>query len=86
MNVGQILETHLGWAAAGLGKLVTESLEEWRATNDVKQLKETLSKVYGNDEPLPESEEDLVELAGNLHKGVPFATPVFDGAREARHC
>ena len=82
MNVGQILETHLGWAAAGLGKLVTESLEEWRATNDVAQLKETLSKVYGNDEPLPESEADLVELAGNLHKGVPFATPVFDGARE----
>jgi DNA-directed RNA polymerase subunit beta len=82
MNVGQILETHLGWAAAGLGKLVTESLEEWRANHDVKQLKETLQKVYGNDEPLPESEEDLVELAGNLHKGVPFATPVFDGARE----
>ncbi|MFN3212210.1 MAG: DNA-directed RNA polymerase subunit beta [Henriciella sp.] len=82
MNVGQILETHLGWAAAGLGKLVTESLEEWRANNDVKQLKDTLQKVYGNDEPLPESEEDLVELAGNLHKGVPFATPVFDGARE----
>ncbi|MEL6860135.1 MAG: DNA-directed RNA polymerase subunit beta, partial [Pseudomonadota bacterium] len=82
MNVGQILETHLGWAAAGLGKLVTESLEEWRANHDVKQLKETLQKVYGNDEPLPESEEDLVELASNLHKGVPFATPVFDGARE----
>ncbi|MEP1143795.1 MAG: DNA-directed RNA polymerase subunit beta [Henriciella sp.] len=82
MNVGQILETHLGWAAAGLGKMVTESLEEWRATHDVAQLKDTLQKVYGNDEPLPESEEDLVELAGNLHKGVPFATPVFDGARE----
>ncbi len=82
MNVGQILETHLGWAAAGLGKLVTESLEEWRANHDVKQLKDTLQKVYGNDETLPESEEDLVELASNLHKGVPFATPVFDGARE----
>ena len=82
MNVGQILETHLGWAAAGLGKLVTESLEEWHANNDVKALKKTLQTVYGKDEPLPESEEELVELAGNLKKGVPFATPVFDGARE----
>ena len=82
MNVGQILETHLGWAAAGLGKLVTESLEEWHANNDAKQLKKTLQTVYGKDEPLPESEEELVELAGNLKKGVPFATPVFDGARE----
>ena len=82
MNVGQILETHLGWAAAGLGKLVTESLEEWHANNDVKALKKTLQTVYGKDEPLPESEEELVELAGNLKKGVPFAPPVFDGARE----
>ncbi|MEM9570687.1 MAG: DNA-directed RNA polymerase subunit beta [Pseudomonadota bacterium] len=82
MNVGQILETHLGWAAAGLGKLVTESLEEWHASNDAKQLKKTLQTVYGKDEPLPESDEELVELAGNLKKGVPFATPVFDGARE----
>ncbi|MEL7031955.1 MAG: DNA-directed RNA polymerase subunit beta [Pseudomonadota bacterium] len=82
MNVGQILETHLGWAAAGLGKLVTESLEEWHANNDAKALKKTLQTVYGKDEPLPETEEELVELAGNLKKGVPFATPVFDGARE----
>ncbi len=82
MNVGQILETHLGWAAAGLGKLVTESLEEWHANNDGKALRKTLSTVYGKDEPLPETDEELVELAGNLKKGVPFATPVFDGARE----
>ncbi|MEM9842756.1 MAG: DNA-directed RNA polymerase subunit beta, partial [Pseudomonadota bacterium] len=82
MNVGQILETHLGWAAAGLGKLVTESLEEWHASNDGKALRKTLQTVYGKDEPLPDTDEELVELAGNLKKGVPFATPVFDGARE----
>ncbi len=82
MNVGQILETHLGWAAAGLGKLVQESLDEWRHDNDEKALRKTLQTVYGKGEPLPDSEEELVELAGNLKKGVPFATPVFDGARE----
>jgi DNA-directed RNA polymerase subunit beta len=82
MNVGQILETHLGWAAAGLGKLVTDSLEEWHANNDGKALRKTLETVYGKDEPLPETDEELAELAGNLKKGVPFATPVFDGARE----
>ncbi|MEM1390850.1 MAG: DNA-directed RNA polymerase subunit beta, partial [Pseudomonadota bacterium] len=83
MNVGQILETHLGWAAAGLGKLVTESLEEWHEKNDAKALRKALQTVYGKGEDLPENDEDLVELAGNLKKGVPMATPVFDGAREA---
>ncbi|MEM7492994.1 MAG: DNA-directed RNA polymerase subunit beta [Pseudomonadota bacterium] len=83
MNVGQILETHLGWAAAGLGKLVTESLEEWHEKNDAKGLRKALQTVYGEGEDLPENDEDLVELAGNLKKGVPMATPVFDGAREA---
>jgi DNA-directed RNA polymerase subunit beta len=82
MNVGQILETHLGWAAAGLGKIVTESLAEWHENHDEKALRDTLQMVYGDDEELPETEAELVELAGNLHKGVPFATPVFDGARE----
>ncbi|MEM1377259.1 MAG: DNA-directed RNA polymerase subunit beta [Pseudomonadota bacterium] len=83
MNVGQILETHLGWAAAGLGKLVTESLEEWHENHDAKALRKTLQTVYGDGEELPEGDEALVELAGNLNKGVPMATPVFDGAREA---
>ncbi len=82
MNVGQILETHLGWAAAGLGKLVTESLEEWHENNDADALRKTLQTVYGKGEPLPDTEGELVELAGNLKKGVPMATPVFDGARE----
>jgi len=82
MNVGQILETHLGWAAAGLGKVVTESLAEWRENNDEKALRATLQRVYGEGEPLPDTEDELVELATNLHKGVPMATPVFDGARE----
>jgi len=82
MNVGQILETHLGWAAAGLGKMVQESLEQWHEDNDGKALRKTLETVYGKDEPLPETDAELVELAGNLKKGIPFATPVFDGARE----
>jgi DNA-directed RNA polymerase subunit beta len=82
MNVGQILETHLGWAAAGLGKMVTESLAEWHENNDADALRKTLQTVYGEGEELPDTEEELVELAGNLHKGVPMATPVFDGARE----
>ena len=85
MNVGQILETHLGWAAAGLGKLVTESLEEWHANNDGKALRKTLQTVYGKDEPLPDTDEELVELAGNLKKGVPFATPVFRRGTRAGH-
>ena len=83
MNVGQILETHLGWAAAGLGRMVDESLEEWRENNDIDQLRATLQSVYGEDGELPDSQDELVELAGNLNKGVPMATPVFDGAREA---
>ena len=82
MNVGQILETHLGWASAGLGKMVQDSLDEWHENHDAKALRQTLQTVYGKGEPLPETEAELVELAGNLKKGVPMATPVFDGARE----
>ncbi|MBR9833842.1 MAG: DNA-directed RNA polymerase subunit beta, partial [Alphaproteobacteria bacterium] len=78
MNVGQILETHLGWASAGLGKMVQDSLEQWHAEHDADALRKTLQTVYGEGEELPESEAELVELASNLKKGVPFATPVFD--------
>ena len=84
MNVGQILETHLGWACRGLGNLIAQSLEVYRSSNDVKPLKKTLEKIYGDDETIKALEdEELVELAENLRKGVPVATPVFDGAREA---
>ncbi len=84
MNVGQILETHLGWACRGLGNLIAQSLEVYRSSNDVKPLKKTLEKIYGADDTIKALEdEELVELAENLRKGVPVATPVFDGAREA---
>src|SRR5687767_12474604 len=83
MNVGQILETHLGWAAAGLGKQVAQAVEAYQARQDIKPLKESLRKIYGDDETIKSlDEEGLLELSGNLVKGVPIATPVFDGAKE----
>ena len=82
MNVGQILETHTGWAAAGLGKIVSEALEEWHQNNDAKALRKTMERVYGKEQELPESDAQIVELAQNTTRGVPIATPVFDGARE----
>ncbi|MBN8553726.1 MAG: DNA-directed RNA polymerase subunit beta [Caulobacterales bacterium] len=80
MNVGQIFETHLGWAAAGLGKQISNLLEAWQHGGQKQALIERLTEVYGKDTPLPDSDEELLELARNLSKGVPFATPVFDGA------
>jgi DNA-directed RNA polymerase subunit beta len=84
MNVGQILETHLGWACAGLGLKIGEAVEAYNGKKDVKPLKEMLKKVYGDEETIKSLNEDqLVELGGNLAHGVPIATPVFDGAKEA---
>ncbi|MFC5390138.1 DNA-directed RNA polymerase subunit beta [Brevundimonas bullata] len=80
MNIGQIFETHLGWASAGLGKQITSLLEQWMDGGMRDALVSRLTEIYGADTPLPESDEDLIELAQNLAKGVPFATPVFDGA------
>ncbi|MGV9007626.1 MAG: DNA-directed RNA polymerase subunit beta [Brevundimonas sp.] len=80
MNIGQIFETHLGWAAAGLGKQIAGLLEAWQQGGQKQALIDHLSSIYGKDTPLPESEDDLIVLARNLSKGVPFATPVFDGA------
>ncbi len=82
MNVGQILETHMAWACAGMGKIINEALEAYRREHDLKALTATLKDVYGEDEELPRSAADLEELASNLTKGVPIATPVFDGAAE----
>ncbi|MDB2439734.1 DNA-directed RNA polymerase subunit beta [Hellea sp.] len=82
MNVGQILETHLGWACAGVGKLIDDALENYRADNDMSALRETIQHVYGEDEQLPRKNDEIIELAGNVTRGVPIATPVFDGARE----
>ncbi len=84
MNVGQILETHLGWACAGLGKRIGQAVDAYYGKKDTKPLKEMLKKVYGDDETIKSLDEsELLELGGNLRKGVPIATPVFDGAKEA---
>jgi DNA-directed RNA polymerase subunit beta len=93
MNVGQILETHLGWASARLGKQIGELVDDFmhsRAEADAistKPLQDKLTEVYGTDTYAAEiadlSYPELVEMAGNLRTGVPFATPVFDGANEA---
>jgi len=83
MNVGQILETHLGWAAKGLGQKIGEML---RAGKEAAQLRAFLDKIY-NTSGKPEdinslTDVEIVDLAENLQDGVPFATPVFDGATE----
>ncbi|MBI3436157.1 MAG: DNA-directed RNA polymerase subunit beta [Proteobacteria bacterium] len=83
MNVGQILETHLGWACAGLGARIGQAVDSYYSRKDIKPIKETLKKVYGDDETIKSlGEDELVELGENLRKGVPIATPVFDGAKE----
>lgn len=84
MNVGQILETHLGWACAGLGIKIGQTVETYSGKGDVRPLKDMLKKIYGEDETIKSlSESELAELGGNLSRGVPIATPVFDGAKEA---
>ena len=83
MNVGQILETHLGWAAKGLGHVINEYLRQGAA---VAAVREFLVKVYnstGKTEDIDTlTDAEVMELAKNLRQGVPFATPVFDGATE----
>jgi DNA-directed RNA polymerase subunit beta len=86
MNVGQILETHMGWAARGLGLKVDEALDEYRRSGDLTPVREAMRIAYGDDvyeEGVQDMEEAaLVEAAGNVTRGVPIATPVFDGAKE----
>ncbi|MDG1532160.1 MAG: DNA-directed RNA polymerase subunit beta [Paracoccaceae bacterium] len=87
MNVGQILETHMGWAARGLGLKVDDALDEYRRSGDMTPVRDALKIAYGEnvyDEGLANLQEaDLLEAAGNVTTGVPIATPVFDGAKEA---
>jgi DNA-directed RNA polymerase subunit beta len=85
MNVGQVLETHLGWAAKGIGKKIDGML---KAQESVTKIRQFLEKVYnktgGRIEDIKSfSDQEVIELAGNLTNGVPTATPVFDGATEA---
>lgn len=87
MNVGQILETHMGWASAGLGKIVTKSLQDYKHSGDITPVKGAMSDIYGEqvyDEAIADMNNDeLLEAANNIRNGVPIATPVFDGAKEA---
>ncbi|WP_024279831.1 DNA-directed RNA polymerase subunit beta [Xanthobacter sp. 126] len=83
MNVGQILETHLGWACAGLGRQVAAAAEAYYAKQDLKPLRDRLEIIYGKEEIEQIKDSELPELGENLRKGVPMATPVFDGAHEA---
>ena len=83
MNIGQILETHLGWAAKGLGLKIGEMLRKQTAAAEIRKF---LNKIYNASGRSVDvdglTEKEVVELAGNLQGGVPFATPVFDGAHE----
>jgi DNA-directed RNA polymerase subunit beta len=87
MNVGQILETHLGWASAGLGIQIGDMVDNIRRGNKSDDLKKHLKTVYGDDQykdGIADMDDDqLLELGDNLRRGVPMATPVFDGAHEA---
>jgi len=85
MNIGQVLETHLGWAAKGLGHRIAEMLEQKAKTDDLRKF---LSDIYNSDQDgrvnmNSFSAAEVKELAHNLKDGVPMATPVFDGAPEA---
>ena len=92
MNVGQIFETHLGWAARGLGQQIAAQLEDWRHANPNPEaaapptaLVDKLKDIYGEQyhaEIDARTSDEIIELAENLKAGVPMGTPVFDGARE----
>ncbi len=83
MNVGQILETHLGWAAKGLGERIASILEEEKENSELRDFLATMYNASGKSENLEElTDNEIKELASNLSAGVPFATPVFDGASE----
>ncbi|GAB6051412.1 DNA-directed RNA polymerase subunit beta [Magnetospira thiophila] len=87
MNVGQILETHLGWACNGIGRQIGDMIDAIkRGIGDESQLREKLEDVYGREvyhqEIAPMNEAQLMEMSNNLRNGITIATPVFDGARE----
>jgi DNA-directed RNA polymerase subunit beta len=87
MNVGQILETHLGWAARGLGKQIGAAAEAARSTGKTKELRDKLADIYPDSQYSkslkPMDDAQVIEQSELLARGVPMATPVFDGAREA---
>ncbi len=93
MNIGQILETHLGWASANIGRQIGEAMTLYQQKTDAERsealssIKKNLISVYGqaswDNEFSQLSEQEMIEMAANLTNGIPFATPVFDGARES---
>ncbi|MDP7375907.1 MAG: DNA-directed RNA polymerase subunit beta, partial [Alphaproteobacteria bacterium] len=87
MNVGQILETHLGWAARGLGEQVGKAAEAAQAGGEIKKLHGLLKDIYPDDQYKAKlgamDDQQVIEQANLLSRGVPMGTPVFDGAREA---
>ena len=81
MNVGQILETHLGWACAGLGRQIGCALSVYEREGNVSQVRATLKDVYSDDKEVAKlSDGEAIEMSQTLRRGVPVATPVFDGA------
>jgi DNA-directed RNA polymerase subunit beta len=87
MNVGQILETHLGWASSRLGRQIGEMLDKLNKSTKPADVRKQLQRVYGKDgvklNGVEPSDEEVVQLARNVREGIPMATPVFDGAHEA---
>jgi DNA-directed RNA polymerase subunit beta len=86
MNVGQILETHLGWASARLGREISQMLDKVHRNGKIADIRKQLHKVYGKDGLKENGEEPgderILEIAHGVREGIPMATPVFDGARE----
>ena len=86
MNIGQILETHLGWASSLLGKQVNEMISKMQTEGHSKDLKSKLIDIFDEEDHKKKinkmNDDDVLELANNLKEGIPFATPVFDGAKE----
>jgi len=87
MNVGQILETHLGWACAGMGKQIGDLLEAYNHDGAIKPLRKKISEIIpdndGNEPVHSYDDDSIVRLASQMKRGVSIATPVFDGAHEA---
>ncbi|MFC5585997.1 DNA-directed RNA polymerase subunit beta [Nitratireductor kimnyeongensis] len=87
MNVGQILETHLGWACAGMGQQIGDLIDSYKESGDIKPLRQTIEAVIpDNDrnEPVRQYDDDsIIRLGEQMRRGVSIATPVFDGAHEA---
>jgi DNA-directed RNA polymerase subunit beta len=83
MNVGQVLEVHLGWAAKGIGQRIGDMLQEQAKIAELRKFLESLYNGSGRKEDVTQlSDDEVLEMAGNLTAGATFATPVFDGASE----